>query len=680
MIAQKVTWNKVEQEAWKVRETMRPSEWAEQYRILHRSNIPGPYRNENAPYLRGMMDIAVVPGVEQVNIQKGAQLGVSEAARNLIGYFADQEPDPVGLTLPDRMKGRKIVRLDILPLFTRTPILVEMIGSLARDASTEMINLTNGFLLELMWSGSATSTASNPYRRVFNDEVDKFEPWAGDEPDPVGRTWKRMRTYGERRLQVNISTPTTTDGSIFKLVQSSSYTLYFYVPCPYCQKYQRLVFPQLKWKKLEATTKAKLADMIVQSKAVWYECFYCQKKIKEKHKSAMVNAGYWSTEEGYVEDYWGKKYANAENVRRWSIGTRIGFQISALYCLWEKWTDVVAEFLRAEGYLDRSFNFRTETLGEPFEFQVARLRSGVFSEKTKRARLDVGIVPSWAWSIITTIDTQQDHFYVVVRAWGSGMKSQRIYHAILPDFNALDNLIYGTKWTVEGNKYPSMLTALALIDSGGTEDKMLGMTRTMQVYNWVLPRQAVVRAIKGASRPSDNLYWPMKNPIPKSKKDKSNQNIELDLRAYMFDSHRAKDILADMIVRGIPKKVGRSTGEPDQEEIWMLNTQSDPVYDTQMSAMHRTAERKGKQVVDKWKLVQSGARRDYHDCETFQIVAAYMYNIHVLPPEEELMARKETERMDAIRMKTAKKKEAENERGRGPKNKWEVTPFETISY
>ena len=409
--------NKIERKAWKLLEPMLPSEWAEKYRVLTRSNIPGPYRNENAPYLRGIMDLAVVPGVEQINVQKAAQVGVSEAERNLIGFFASREPDPIGLALPNKEKGKTIVRLNIIPLFAETSVLKDLIGS-SSDTQIEMITLSNGFLLELMWSGSATSTSSTPFRRVFNDEVNKFEAWAGSEPDPVGRTWKRMRTYSERRLQMNISTPTTTEGSITKLIKSSSVVLFYFIPCPVCNKYQQLFFGRLKWKNYKASSKSKLADLILEHGGVWYECTDCGAKLVEEQKTSMMNKGRWSTEEGYVIDYWGDKHEDAECVKRWPIGTRIGMQISSLYCLWEKWSDVVAEFLRAEDHLDRSINFRTETLGEPFEFQLVRLRKGIFDEKVRRARLDIGIVPAWAWCIITSIDTQKDHFYVVSELGG----------------------------------------------------------------------------------------------------------------------------------------------------------------------------------------------------------------------------------------------------------------------
>lgn len=628
-------WDADEQSAWRPPERITPSQWAERYRILTRgdSDITGPYRNDNAPYLRGMMDLACADGVTQINIMKCAQAGVSEAMRNLIGYWAHLDPDPVGLGLPDRSKGRKIVKNRYLPLFYQTPVLRELFVSPAREGQLEQIRLVNGFLLHLMWSGSATSTASDPMRRVINDEVDKMASWAGDEPSPVGRTWKRLRTYGDRKCQVNISTPTTSSGEIFRLFGGSTVKLYFYVPCPHCGHWQRLVFPQLKgWDRFKTLGKIERAAMVRQEKAVWYECIACGRHIRDEEKSPMIRRGRWTTEGGYVVDYHGKRHADAESVERWPDGTSIGMQLSALYCLWESWIEIVCEFIRAEGDIAATYNFKTETLGEPFEFQVSRATPGIFEAKSKDSTLPPGIVPAWAWMVIMTIDTQQDHFYFVIRAWGAGMKSQRIAHGRAMTFDDLDRLAFKTPLPVEGGKFSPMLPATVLIDSGGTHDEQEESSRTMQVYQWVIPRQSVVHAIKGASRPGPGLFWPMRDPIGTSGDPAyTRRRAPLSLRrAWLVDTHQANDLLAKMIVQG--------TESEDQAagETWLLNSQNDEEYNRHMAALHKTACRHGTRVVETWQPVQSGARHDYRDCEAYQIVGAYMSNVHILQDEQTL--------------------------------------------
>ena len=63
-----------ERSLWTPPERLRISEWAERYYSLPRdqSPIPGPWRNENAPYLAFFMDCATIPGVVEVWLEKGA--------------------------------------------------------------------------------------------------------------------------------------------------------------------------------------------------------------------------------------------------------------------------------------------------------------------------------------------------------------------------------------------------------------------------------------------------------------------------------------------------------------------------------------------------------------------------------------------------------------------------------
>ena len=475
-----------------------------------------------------------------------------------------------------------------------------------------------------------------------------------------------MRTYGDRRLQFNISTPTTTSGQIHKLCEGSTVQLYFYVPCPHCGKFQRLVFPHLKWGTYrEAENKSELVKLIIRDGSAWYECEHCHERIIEDQKAFVVRQGYWSSETGRVIDADSIMHQNAEEVEHWPTGTRIAMQISALYCLWESWAEVAAEFLLAEGDLEKSINFRTETLGEPFEYQISRVESNVFSQKSIHAALPAGLVPKWAWLLLATIDTQIDHFYAVIRAWGSGRKSQRIWHGRLMTFEELDKLIFMTSWPVEDNVSAPMLPALALIDSGGTEDKVLGVTRTMQVYEWVVPRQGIVRTIKGASRPGPGLYWPMKNPLGKSATRKAPE----DLRAWMVDTHHCNDLLADLILQGVPKEKDRSRGEPPLPEIWLLNQDNDEEYNHHLAAVHKTADRTGAKIIEKWKPVHRGSRLDYRDCEAYQVAAAYMANVHLLPPEEELI------QMRAQDTKQREQQKKQNQERRSGMEAWIPQPF-----
>ncbi len=681
------TWTPAERDAWRVPPPMRPSQWAEKHRTLYRSSIPGPYRLDNAPYARGLMDIPTRPGCVQACCQKGARLGWSEVLRNLIGYWAHYEPKPVGLTLPSRDEGRKVTKSEILPLFRRTKVLRDLIGA-SRDTLIETIDLLNGFHLGLMWSGSAAATAGKLYAVGIIDELDKTQDWAGDEPDIVGRIESRISTYGDRRLLLAGSTPTTTAGKIHQMLEQASFVLHFQVPCPCCGRFQRLVWTQFKWAKpatidrwlqaarkaaaagkrsfddaghvehfadakhlalriewLEdvrgrmaaARTKGQMADVLNYGREhlVWYQCAHCPGRIFDQNKAAVIRKGRWTTDEGHVTDYWGERHIDAESVERWPNETRIAFQLASWYSLMMHWGTIVGEFLRAEGSLTRSFNWRTERAGEPFEFQVRRIKGELFAGKCARATLDAEIVPAWAWTLLCTIDTQRDHFYAVVRAWGGGEKSQRVWHGKLATFKQVDRLLLATTWAVEGDQYPPMAIEQALIDSGGTADRWIDASRTQQVYNYVLPRQGILRAIKGANRPGPGLYWPMRNPMGGGRKETPGKRDPLaELQAWMVDTHKCNDLLADRIVRGVPRE-SEPSGEP---ELWLLNRNNDPEYNAQMAAMHKVPDKPGRNLVEVWKPVHSGARVDYRHCEAYQMALAQMAHVHLLPAEEEVLA------------------------------------------
>ncbi|NLF29705.1 MAG: hypothetical protein GX591_02315, partial [Planctomycetes bacterium] len=240
-------WSDRERKAWAIPPRIKPSEWAPKHFRIKRGNRKGRYLHANAPYSRGLMDIATRRGCVQFNFRKPGQIGGSTLLRILMAYWAHVDPAPMGLTLPNRDKGRQIMKSDVRPMFKHLPVLRELVGNPAQDLLIESIKLLNGFELDSMWSGSATATASNPYKRVANDEVDKFEPWKGDDADAITATEGRLTSYGDERCQVNTSTPTTIAGTIHRLYEQSTVQLQYFCPCPHCGHMQPLVWKQLKY-------------------------------------------------------------------------------------------------------------------------------------------------------------------------------------------------------------------------------------------------------------------------------------------------------------------------------------------------------------------------------------------------------------------------------------------------
>jgi phage terminase large subunit GpA-like protein len=642
-------WNALEREAWRPLPKMLPSEWAERYRDLPRdqSPRPGPWRNSVAPYLRAIMDLPTRRGVSQLNLCKCAQGGGSEAVRCLIGYTAHLDPDPVGLALPDRVKGRQIIRNRIIPLIRQTPVLRALATARAHDIQSDQISLLNGFMLHLLWSGSASSLASNPMRLAIADEVDKFMPWTGREADPISLIEKRLRAFEDRGCAVNISTPTTRAGKIWELLEGSDVVLYFFVPCPRCQTFQRLIFSQLKCTHFgDIEDKRKRAAAVERRKgAVWYECIHCGGRIEPSERKGMVAQGRWGSEDGSIQD--------AEAIEEWPAGTRLGLQISALYVPWVSWHKIMADFMRAEGSLAATFDFYTSTLGEPFEQQVDHAPAEIFAAMSLNAPLPEGRLPRWAVKLLCTIDTQADHFYLVLRAWGPGMRSARVWHGRAMSFEELDTLCFRTPWPFEGDAWPPTLPELILIDSGGRREEGAPASRTMEVYRWAYGRRGRVRAIKGASRPRLGSFAWMTRGFLDAGRGRRGDPERPHVPLWMLDVNHFADELAEAI------HAGQREGEVQR---WWLNTRADDDYNRHMSAARKVLIRQGHRITYEWIIKPSGARHDYWDCEVYQLAAAYLAQIHLLPSDDAMEKFRQQQAAEARKAAEAAKREPEQRR------------------
>src|SRR4030095_572126 len=347
----------------------------------------------------------------------------------------------------------------------------------SRDIQTRHITLANGFTLRLGWSGSPASLASDPCRFVINDEVDKFQPWSGRESDPITLGYARTQTYEGKRLIVNVSTPTTADGLIWQRYESCPVRLYYHVPCPHCGEFQKLVFSNVKWKKFDHADPNKEAAAIEREKAAWYECAHCHQAIQEHDRLAMIRQGVVGGE--------GEGGNRVE-----AFGSRVGVHIWAGYCLWIPWFRIAAEFVRCYQQPISLMGFTNSWLGEPFKQQIVHAKVDVFETKSV-GTAPPRVVPKWAVGLLATADTQKDHFYYVIRAWGHGYRSQRIDHGIVTTFEELERRTLDMRFPCESGKRQPIGVCKLGIDSGGTS------TRTHEVYRFALTDPGRIYALKG---------------------------------------------------------------------------------------------------------------------------------------------------------------------------------------
>lgn len=674
--ADRSIWSDAERIAWQVPPRHLPSHvWSEEHRLLLNPVIPedrrGPWRNRNQPALVPIMLLIEHEGINEIGISKAAQVGVSEAVRNVLGRRAHVNPCGVGVLLPDEETGRKVVNKYWRPVFDgrEVPALRDLQTGDPSHMTMHRFMLANGMDVQLQWAGSASSLAAEPRGFIFCDEVDKYPKWDGVEARPTDLARVRTNTYRDKAKIVLCSTPTTEDGEITRFADECGIKMYYHSTCPHCGTGQRLRWDAVKWefpdgvKKLELFRQADHLESADENAVdtVWYQCESqaCQAspsrgRISQRQFDVMVQRLWLGTIVGEGETGDWRIHADGRIEGQKPPGRRAWVSFPGYVDTCRRLSRMAADFWRRRNDPAKLHHFKNSELGEFFIRTVESVKADVFEAKC-RANPETGfkpgparVVPRWASRLLMAIDMQKDHFYYVIRAWGPHLLSRRIDHGMVSSFDQLNELIYLARWHYEPEEapageprepWPALRIEYAGIDTGGSTRshiaEMAGdVTRTAQSYLWVRNDPIRRLALKGSSTHVD-----LGLRRSRVKYDLGQGREEIELFLHLLDPSYWHERLASMVRAKIPEvnpATGEVLGEVDQ---WQLNNADDPVYNRHMAEVTRRPTKKGGGVEWVWGPKTDGARHDYHDCERMMLAMAMgpsPANCMSLPSAEEL--------------------------------------------
>ncbi len=567
------------QRAYRHREYILPSEWAQRNRILTdaESSEPGPWRNARTPYLTGIMDAVADPRIERMVIMKAVQVGVSEALRNILGYFICVDPGPTMIVMPTEPASKEMMEERVLPLLESTPALKKHLTGRVWDVKRSTIKL-DSMSIYAAWAGGPQSLATRPCRYVLLDEAEKYPPYSGREADPIRLAIERTTTYIGRRKIIITSTPALSDGPIKTMHEECRDHRVFECPCPLCGAFQELSYARVRWPRLE-NANGHIAEEIERLVCASYLCEACLKEIPDSMKPRMISQGRW---------------------RHGPVGSSVGFHLSSLVSPWRSWSAIAAEFIRSKDDPASLQNFRNSWLGETFEIRVAQPSNDSITVKADPGTApQARIVPAWASVIYATADTQQDHFWYCIRAWGYGLQSQLIHAGMAFTFEELKRVCLESVFQIENSDRRMKCPAL-VIDSGGT--------RTDEVYHFAARNIGIVFPIKGASHEMTRPWQPS-FLTPRS----MGQSVELRL----INTGYYKDMLARLINDPDPKK-------------WALNNEVTAEYVRELHSEHKVQNRKTGRA--EWVKITANAPNHAWDLETYQCAVAEWGNVGIIPP------------------------------------------------
>lgn len=447
------------------------SQWAEKYRVLEMSSIPGRWKNVFTPYLVGVMDAMGTPGVETVIICKSPQTGGSEAGHNFVGWCVDRSPGPVMYVFPDEITARENARDRIIPMLEASPRLRDYMTGSADDASSLRINLAH-MPIYLGWSGSVSRLGNKPIRTLILDELDKYKN-PKNEAASETLAEKRTTTWRTRRHIVKISTPTTPDGPIWRAFNEEAGARFdYHVRCPHCGMWQRMAFERIGWPGRDTDAEPSAGDVLA-GRLAFYPCGHCGAVWDDADRDRAVRRGEWRDRAS------GRPLEACLATRPPS---KLGFHIPAWLSYFVSLSEVAAAHLtwKASGRLDDLKNLQNQYKAEPWVVEHAeRAEDAILALCDDRPR---GTVPGpvdgreRVCALLAGVDTQGTYFRYVLRAFGYGRSeaSWLVQCGSVNSLESLDDLLWNSAYAdAAGREIPVY---------GAMMDAMGG--RTAEIYRY----------------------------------------------------------------------------------------------------------------------------------------------------------------------------------------------------
>lgn len=465
------------------RETV--SEWADQFmRLPSESAEPGRWRTSRFPFMREIMDcLSPLHPVREVIFMKAIQMSGTSAGVCWMGHTIHRAPCNMLVVEPTVEVAKKLSK-------QRVDAMIDLVEPVRGKVKERKMREAGNTILEkeylggrLVFTGanSAVGLRFMAAKNLMLDEVDAYPLDVDYEGAPVDLAERRVATFPRHKI-LKLSTPLRKETSVIEPEYLESDQRKYFVPCPFCDHGQPLLWSGLEWKQGQYEDAA-------------YRCEQCHRLIPEYHKTQMLERGQW--------------FSTLETTDQTRLsGTKAGFWLNILYQPYgmvQSWPYLAKECVEINHKKDlaKMQAFINTYLAETWEEDLGdRLQ---WKDLWNRREIYPAPVPTEVQVITAAVDVQGDRLEAEAKGWGPGKENWGLAFQVFlgspSDLTADGPWAKLDQWLLQGFPHPTrgmLRIAIACLDSGGHH--------TQEVYGFVRSRQGRgVLATKGSNQPGAHL-------------------------------------------------------------------------------------------------------------------------------------------------------------------------------
>ena len=548
---------------------MTVSQWADEYRMLPSdSPEPGRWKTSRVEHMRPVMDSFTDPKIRRIVVKSSAQVSKTECLLNVVGRFVMLDPCPILIVQPTLSDAEDFSKTRLGKMIQDSKALTPLFYEKARQHDPNQTILSKFFKggrVLLCGSNSPSGLASRPIRILLCDEVDRYIPTK--EGDAVDLAAKRTSNFFNSKIAL-FSTPTTEGISRIDAEYMFGTQEEWNHQCPNCGEWHTLKVENMTADYVEHKDAAGNKSVVVRS--VKWRCPDCGLEFTE----AQIK----STAQKYI----------ALNPSATENGIR-SFWVNGFSSAWLKWTDIMREWLEAQGDSTRE----SVVVNTRFGLSYQSIKKVVEeSDLTERVEAYDGEIPDGVLCLTCGVDVQANRLAYQIVGFGANMEIWSIQYNELygkpTEKNVWRKLDAALERTYRFKDGRTIKISRTFIDSGFA---------TNEVYNYC----------KGTSR------FPIKGlgsvGIPLIHK-----YTRLEDKGILLTILGVNDGKAQVFSRLEQMHFGRDD---------TLSRNFDRNYFKQLCSEHRVIKRLGGQLVEVYEKINRDARNEALDTLVYALAALY---------------------------------------------------------